>query len=63
MIADGSRTAEVAVTVSISGMIVNPFYINLSVGDKLLITVTVSPYDTTDKTVTWLSNIDAIASI
>ncbi len=65
---DGSKTATCTITVnastvSVTGVTLDKTSANLTVGETLTLTATVSPTNATDKTVSWYSSNEAVATI
>jgi uncharacterized protein YjdB len=63
---DGAKTATCAVTVNptaVTGVSLNKQAIILGISDTETLTATVAPSAATDKTVTWSSNAEAIATV
>ena len=65
---DGGHTAECTVTVEkpavpATGVTLDRTEATLKIGDVLTLTATVTPYDATDKSVTWSSSDDEIAVV
>ena len=66
--ADGNKTATCKVTVTaanvpVTGVTVAPTSVNLAVGNTQQLTATVAPSNATNKSVTWSSNNNAIATV
>ncbi len=64
----GGKTAECAITVEakvipVTGVSLNKTEATLTEGDMLFLLATVTPEDATDKTVTWASSDDEVASV
>ena len=63
MAGDKTATCKVTVTVPVTGVALNTSSLTLKEGSKQTLTVTISPSDATDKTVTWTSSAPGIASV
>ncbi|MBE6069872.1 MAG: hypothetical protein E7211_19590, partial [Clostridium lundense] len=64
--ADQSKTAECAVTVTnvlVSSLDIPDAPQEMTVGDQVTLSVNISPADATDKTVTWSSSNEAVATV
>lgn len=60
---DDSKLDDESETISVSKIVLSKTKLSLKVGDSFILKATVSPSDATDKTLTWKSSNDSVATV